>query len=407
MAILNGRNIMLAGLRGPKGEKGADGLNGTGGQYELLAENFQKGTVYNYFGELIYGASTECWRTKKDYYIPLKKGDVIKSFGTTQYRALPRTVWENASKGPKTCPFIQGEYEIPEDDDYVFSLRLDDNTEARQIELAEVLSQFAIWQRPTLTKAKLNNDAKSVFCVMSYNVGGWYYGVGTNIPQGYVNTFVPCHQEILAKYKPDILACQEFMNPISEYKLAEYYFFDEYYCNFAQAYETSAYDGKALCTSRTMENVSTKNLTSTDGLTRCYQKGYITLNGKKVCVINTHFSLTEEAKITQFNEIMTAVANEEYFIITGDFNINAIDKASNLYLNTYQKALDKGYKLCNGGAFGDLITYPKDNLAIDNIIVSANINIKSVMVDRTKEKYSTITGLGVDHYPLVAYLEVF
>lgn len=396
-----------------KGEKGADGMNGKGGKYELLEENFQKGTLYNQSGVLRYEASAiECWCTKEGYYIPLKKGDVVKGIGTVQYRALSRSNWENPSNSPKAFPFRQGEYEIPEDDDYVFSLRLDDNSAEYDAGLSELLPQFMILERGACpTKAKLNNEAKSVFCVMTYNVGGWYYGIGAKIPEGYANEYISCHQETLAKYKPDILACQEYMDPISEYKLAGYYFFDEYYCNVVQANETTSYTGKALCTSRTLEDVSTTAFSVGSGLNPCYQKGYVILNGRRVCVINAHLDLTarigEDGMTAEFDEILTAVEDEEYFIIMGDLNIDLQDKTTSLYLNTYQKALDKGYKLCNGGAFGDFITHKGENLAIDNVIVSANINIKSVIVDKTKENYSTVRGNGTDHYPLVAYLEVF
>jgi endonuclease/exonuclease/phosphatase family metal-dependent hydrolase len=381
---------------------------GKGAQYELLAENFQKGTVYCQGGYLKYESNDICICTKEGYSIPLKKGDIIKSTGTVQYRALPQ-VWIDEKRAGNP-PYIQGEYEVPEDDNYYFAFRLDDNTEnAAVIELATVLDNFTIIKNnATLTKAKLNNEAKSVFCVMSNNVGGWYNGTGMNIPQEYASEFIACHQEILKKYKPDILACQEFQNPISEYKTAEYYFFDEYYCNVAQSRVGDAYLSMALCTSRSMEYVG--DTTYTFGTGRYYQKSYITLNGRKVCVINTHMTVPsthgEWAVEADFKELLSVVENEEYFIILGDFNIDLSNKTSNFYLNTYQKAIDKGYKLCNGGEFGDLVTYSPDNQPIDNIIVSANINIKSVMVDKTKEKYSTITGLGIDHYPLVAYLEI-
>ena len=52
---------------------------------------------------------------------------------------------------------------------------------------------------------------------------------------------------------------------------------------------------------------------------------------------------------------------------------------------------------------GQYITAPNGNWTIDNIILSSNIDIKSVMVDHQKEGLEE----GEDHYPFVIYAEIY
>jgi endonuclease/exonuclease/phosphatase family metal-dependent hydrolase len=123
-------------------------------------------------------------------------------------------------------------------------------------------------------------------------------------------------------------------------------------------------------------------------------------------VVNTHFHITDDTKVSNADETLGLIRDEEYFILCGDFNVDAIDRTTALYQSTLKKFVDAGYKLCNGGEMGDFITYPNTGEGIDNIIVSPNINIKSVVVD-TQKSYLGSGANQADHYPLIAYLEIF
>lgn len=244
-------------------------------------------------------------------------------------------------------------------------------------------------------KPKIDNGAKAVFSVMSYNVGQWYNGSGSVAPLDKSESIMNLQKNIIERYQPDVLCLQEYTN---EHFLQDRYFFVE------TARETTSYDGKAICTSRSLEGAENVPFTTTEGaMTRNYQKAYVYMNGRKVCVISAHLSLTSSAVVDNVDDLIDAVAGEDYFIICGDTNVDCSNKSAALYQRTLKKFTDLGYKLCNGGDFGAFATYASTNIAIDNIITSSNITIKSVVMDTQK------AGLedGTDHYPLVAYVEVY
>ncbi len=248
-----------------------------------------------------------------------------------------------------------------------------------------------------------NNQAKGVFSVMSYNVGSWYDGTGEVIPNTDIETLIPMQKRILDYYKPDVLCCQEYRSSFGTSEMISPCLLKDKYCNVETYLELSRYDGKAICTNRSLENFNSVNFLNTDGCLRNYTKAYIPMNGRKVCVINTHFATDESLIIAETEEILKTVKNEEYFIICGDFNVDVTDTTTILYQNSIKKFVDNGYKLANGGDFGVFVTFPETNQAIDNIIVSSNINIKSVIVNTQKNDVL----VNKDHYPLIAYVEVF
>ena len=129
-------------------------------------------------------------------------------------------------------------------------------------------------------------------------------------------------------------------------------------------------------------------------------KGFMTVNGKEVCVVNAHTSSEVDFNTnrkTQFQELITEMNKHSYVIVTGDFN--AFSK------NEFDLFKTAGYKLCNGGDFGWFDTWHNcgrpdngwTNRAIDNIIVSFNISIQNVEM---------VEGQPSDHAPLVAELKI-
>ena len=245
-----------------------------------------------------------------------------------------------------------------------------------------------------------DNHARSVFAVMTYNVGGWYNGSGTNVPEADYERFLELQRNILDRYNPDILCIQEYKDYISQNKPSAENFLNKRYKYSINKYGDTTYDGKAICTNMSLVDASNVAFEATDGCLRNYEKAYIYCNGKKICVISAHLALSESVVAQNSAELLAAIASENYFIICLDANADASDPNSTRYIGALKPFLDAGYKLANDGS---CITFPSESLALDNVIVSPNIGIKSVVVDMQKEGLSE----GSDHYPLIAYLEIF
>ena len=146
--------------------------------------------------------------------------------------------------------------------------------------------------------------------------------------------------------------------------------------------------------------------------TRGYLKAYITVNGKRVCFITTHLELQETYRNAQMAELFAIAENENYVILTGDFNTVSNELDSDDYRNMYKQYVDAGYHLANCSERNGFIkTYSGGNnhttldqfrSACDNIIVSGNIDIVAREVDTTKLHF--LDGNNIDHCPIVAKL---
>ena len=246
----------------------------------------------------------------------------------------------------------------------------------------------------------VDNSAKGVFCVMSYNCGEWYTGEATPVPDADYDEISAMQHNIIDRYNPDILCLQEYGdNFTSSISALSEILADRYYYNYS--YDGgSHYIGKDISTSRSIENVTLTKFTNTNE-DRKYEKGYIYLNGRKVCLINTHLEVNSTSIVgLQCDELLSVISGEEYVIICLDTNINEFDQESSAYIESLKKFKDAGYILANDGRYE---TYPQGAMALDDIIITSNINIKSAMVDTQKSAHS----IRQDHYPFIAYLEVY
>ena len=128
-----------------------------------------------------------------------------------------------------------------------------------------------------------------------------------------------------------------------------------------------------------------------------YVKNVYSFNNKTISFYCTHLCYNDETTLrTQITELFTAVSSDTstYKIIVGDFNFDLTE--ANDYLVSF---LNSGFKLVNGGQY---ITYDDGrDLAIDEIMVSSNINIVSSGVGNR----AFTEGLS-DHFPLWARLSL-
>ena len=245
------------------------------------------------------------------------------------------------------------------------------------------------------------SGAKSVFSIMSYNCGEWWIGSGKNVPTNKFDSIMATQKSIIERYNPDVLSICEYANIFSGKYFTKDILLDELFYESKEFATDSIYGGKAICSKSKIEN-SEEHVLSTGSI--CI-KFNVYLNGRKVCIVNTHLDAhTEENRSKEIDEIISLVSNEEYLILCGDWNVNGKNKESNDYKNTIKKFKDMGLKCCNDGVYETYYsTNPKT--ALDDIIVSQNINIKSFIVDTQKLENNDFEG--PDHMPVIAYLEIF
>jgi len=115
--------------------------------------------------------------------------------------------------------------------------------------------------------------------------------------------------------------------------------------------------------------------------------GYITLNGRKICLISLHFDWSDKnVRAKQISQVLSFAAAQEYCVIMGDFNPedyeNDGQKISDtlLYREEFALFADAGFTLANGGVFGLFDTILDTDISpcpFDNIIVSEGITIEN------------------------------
>lgn len=237
--------------------------------------------------------------------------------------------------------------------------------------------------------------------VMSYNVQKW---IGINSQQEMQNL-------IVSRNNPDIIALQELgtsqtLPPIAVNMLSEY----------DHIYQSTHVNIVGIASKLQINNVTARDYTNQDpedisryNETRAYLKGYLTMKGKRVCFINTHLCyLTASVKWQQMMELFAIVQDEDYCIITGDFNNMALSVTEDDYIEMFKPFVDAGYKLANcSPSVGFTKTYGNVSYATslsdlttapDTIIVSPNLSISNVVVDTTKFEY--LNGTVIDHVPI-------
>lgn len=229
--------------------------------------------------------------------------------------------------------------------------------------------------------------------VMTFNVQNW----------SEINKMTAIIEKIFNVHRPDICGMQE--------------------CNsngivVPQFLRKSYNSGNTFASQqRFFTNIPMSDVTSTrfaDVLeNRGYMKAYITVNGKRIAVFNTHLEvLGSNQHYTQPEELMAELEKEDYFICVGDFNIESHSISSHPETTRIiQPLIDAGYHLCNWTPetgfvdtwFGGTTTGGYD-CPCDNIITSANIDVLDIVYDQTK--IEAHAGVTIDHIPVIASLKV-
>lgn len=236
--------------------------------------------------------------------------------------------------------------------------------------------------------------------VMSYNVQ-WFSGINSNETM---------QEEIIDEYNVDIIGLQELTLGSSIPSLGSA-IFDAY----DYQYIGSQYNKTGIVSKTALSNKTSALFVNQASENRGYDKGYFTFNGKTICLINTHLetSSNESVKVAQAKEVFDLVENEEYFIITGDFNTVCKSVNDTEYNTIMKQFIDSGYHSANcSEQHGFINTWTDGSTAsgtwypCDQIITSGNIIITNVVVDDSKIAVAEQTGQSIDHLPIIAYLTI-
>ena len=247
---------------------------------------------------------------------------------------------------------------------------------------------------------ELNGDvAFRVLKIMSYNLQRW---------EGYNS--MKTVQDIAFGYGADIIGIQEWgytaSKTIGGTNCADYiegFGYDNLYIT------SSDYNHKAIASKFAMSDM-TETVYEESIETRSYTKSYFTFDGKTIAFFNTHTDYQKDSsvKFAQLQELLDAVAEESYFILTGDLNTDCSAKTDTEYQNGPQIFIDSGFNVANSptgepliwtGYSGKTVALSDHITPADNIITSANIKIVNVNTIDTK---LTIGTNVIDHIPIVA-----
>ena len=172
----------------------------------------------------------------------------------------------------------------------------------------------------------------------------------------------------------------------------------DYYFQKAINYSGGEY-GIGIVTNGTLSNKNSASLETGGYEGRCWQRAEVTVGGKVIAVYNTHLTWeNQDVRMQQMRDVLTVMEEDEtpYKVLTGDFNAQESNDEFDAFL--------REYTIANGKDGLWLDTYiPFDATmktnAIDNIITTRNIKIKSV---EAKE----ISDIGSDHRVLIATCEL-
>ena len=149
--------------------------------------------------------------------------------------------------------------------------------------------------------------------------------------------------------------------------------------------------GGSCCLHSKLQYTLTRNITLPSG--SIVRMGAIPVGSKSLTVYSVHLPVSSaESRATTLSELFDQIAtdNPEYYVIAGDMNT-----LENGEPETFKATCEShGCKLANGGYLGWLITH-KNDLTIDNIVVSSNIIIENTIV-----LSNWFEDLYSDHFPM-------
>lgn len=242
--------------------------------------------------------------------------------------------------------------------------------------------------------------------VMSYNVGGWYTGSGSNVPIDKYDQYLALQTGMITDNDPAILLVQEYLANFSTGHSALTILQDMF--PYVHTQTSGTYFGRAICSKYPISDYTIH--TYTNNSSRYYDSCTITIDGRPVTFVNTHLDTDNTKRFDQITQLITYLESLSIFIAGGDFNmLDCKTITGEDYIEIIEPILDAGFHSANCTDFGFLETYSDQpdgtwTGCLDNIITSSNITINTASVDTTK----LTDGLAdkVDHMPLIATLTI-
>lgn len=248
-------------------------------------------------------------------------------------------------------------------------------------------------------------DGPVTLKVMTYNIGAWYDGKGTNVPADKDEAYFNLQYGTLADNDPDILFLEEYWDQFSQAGRTAISFLSQLFPYVYPVNGNTKYFGRCFCSKYPLSGYQQRLYSGQNE--RYYDTIIANINGQNVTLCVTHLGLTSDVRATQAQELLTfAQTVQTPLIIAGDFNTASSRPDGTDYNNVLLPFLNAGYSLANCGDFGRLITYMDleyGNGALDNIIFSEQFTITNVYVDNRKE--TDQLSEHIDHMPLIATAE--
>lgn len=239
---------------------------------------------------------------------------------------------------------------------------------------------------------KKNYKISDYFRIVSFNVGQWHDGV-TKQPDETASEYAAMFRRFLGAINPEIIGMLEAPSTINvgnTYPAVSLY---EHKLPF-QYRAIEGAGGLSVAAKNSIMNPQLITFASGSGRYACSFKYEIGSATVKIYIVH----LSVEANTTgirqqDLQEIAGWLSNNEHCIVMGDFNTYDMSELE----------IFSGYNICNGGNFGDFITWPGvsaswPNGAIDNVVTTRNISIQNVYVPNVSLS---------DHRPIVVDFSVY
>ena len=241
---------------------------------------------------------------------------------------------------------------------------------------------------------------------MTYNVGQWYDGTGSNVPADKDAEYYALQNGMIQSADADLLFLCEYNATFSKAGRTAESMLSQYF-KYILSQESSVW-GRAICSKYPLSNWTHHSYSNETR--RYYDSAEMTVDGKQITVVVTHLA-TDAKRNAQVLELISYLSTLNTFICAGDFNPITISNGKTTdaddYTNIIVPLLNAGFNLVNGST---KFVYTYNDVdwwgCLDNIVTSPNIQITSSYVDETKLTDS-IVDERVDHMPLIAELVIY
>lgn len=251
-------------------------------------------------------------------------------------------------------------------------------------------------------------DGPVALKVMTYNVGGWYIGSGTNVPAEKKSQYYALQTGMIESNNPDVLVIQEYLANFSDDGTSALTMLQGLF-PYVHVKTSGTYFGRAVCSKYPITDYVERTYTAESS--RYFDSCTITFAGTPVTFVNTHLGLTQENRNSEIQQLIAYLQTLNRFIACGDFNTGITPTSANTestaYIINVKPFIDAGFKTANFGSFGFLLTcvdrINETHYYLDNAYMSSNITINDVYVDDTK--LTDLVDDQIDHMPLIATVE--